>query len=273
MAYTIDVLRGSKSQKIKQNRHDLLSTYSIGKDKSSDAWQMLGQYLLVQGLLDEAEIENGYPVLKLNDRSWEILRKQRSIDISVPPLAKKHSGKCEFSSSTNAYLVTLQLHQQGLSVAEIAKQRNRSEGTIWQHLERLLESNQPININSLITIERQSNILEAFRTLGVDAPARDIYDHLRERYSYGEIRLIRVLYKQKFRTSESSISEVQEGDKLPSKVVLSTTRKNTQIYNPYYEENYEDETKFEEEFDSLSMIDTSVDYGYLADVSDPESYF
>jgi ATP-dependent DNA helicase RecQ len=81
MMYIIEVLRGSRKQKIEQNGHHLLSTYGIGIDKTADEWKMLGRSLLHQGLVDETN--DGYRVLKLNKRSWEILRKQRSVQIAV----------------------------------------------------------------------------------------------------------------------------------------------------------------------------------------------
>lgn len=81
MTHIIDVLRGSKKRKIEQYGHHLLSTYSIGKDKSLAEWKMLGRSLIHQDLLDETS--DGFSVLKLNKRSWEILKKQRKVKISV----------------------------------------------------------------------------------------------------------------------------------------------------------------------------------------------
>jgi ATP-dependent DNA helicase RecQ len=81
MTHIIDVLRGSKKRKIEQYGHHLLSTYSIGKDRSLAEWKMLGRSLIHQNLLDETS--DVFSVLKLNERSWEILRKQRKVNISV----------------------------------------------------------------------------------------------------------------------------------------------------------------------------------------------
>jgi ATP-dependent DNA helicase RecQ len=81
MMHIIEVLRGSTKKKIEDYGHHLLSTYGIGKDRSIDEWKMLGRSLLHQGLLDESN--DGYRILKLNKRSWEILRKQRSVEIAV----------------------------------------------------------------------------------------------------------------------------------------------------------------------------------------------
>ncbi len=88
MIHIIDVLRGSRKQKIEQYGHHLLSTYGIGKDKSVEAWKMLGRSLLHQGLVDETS--DGYRILKLNKLSWEVLRSQRSVHIAITetPVAK-----------------------------------------------------------------------------------------------------------------------------------------------------------------------------------------
>ncbi|WP_413175678.1 DNA helicase RecQ [Anabaena azotica] len=88
MLYIIDVLRGAKNQKIALNKHDQLSTYGIGKDKTVDEWRILGRSLLHQGLLEQTA--DGYSVLKLNPLSWEVMRKQRSVSIAVP-IAQKIS--------------------------------------------------------------------------------------------------------------------------------------------------------------------------------------
>jgi ATP-dependent DNA helicase RecQ len=98
MTHIIDVLRGSRRQKIEQNGHHLLSTYGIGKDRSAEAWKMLARSLLHQGLVDETT--NGYRILKLNKLSWEVLRSQRNVQIaitqtSIEPLSEPNSRGAE----------------------------------------------------------------------------------------------------------------------------------------------------------------------------------
>ncbi len=51
---------------------------------------MLGRSLIHQRLVDETT--DGYSVLKLNEASWEILRKQRSVTIAVDPIKPGSSG-------------------------------------------------------------------------------------------------------------------------------------------------------------------------------------
>jgi ATP-dependent DNA helicase RecQ len=96
MNHIIDVLRGSKGQRITQKGHDKLTTYGIGKDKTVDQWRLLGRTLLQQGLLDETT--DGYPVLKLNPRSWEVLRKQQSVLVAITPQKEDRGDRRSQSS-------------------------------------------------------------------------------------------------------------------------------------------------------------------------------
>ncbi len=85
MSHIIDVLRGSKSQKVLQYKHDQLTTYGIGKDRTADDWRLLGRSLLHQGLLGQTT--DGYSVLRLNALSWEVMRRKKTVLIAIttPP--------------------------------------------------------------------------------------------------------------------------------------------------------------------------------------------
>ncbi|MEG4625336.1 DNA helicase RecQ [Microcoleus sp. w1-18aA5] len=83
MNHIIDVLRGSKNQKILQYQHNQLSTYGIGKDRSAEEWKKLSRSLLNQGFLEERT--DGFPILKLNEKSWEIMKRQRIVEIAIEP--------------------------------------------------------------------------------------------------------------------------------------------------------------------------------------------
>ena len=95
IGHTIDVLRGSKGERVLKHGHDQLSTYGIGKDRSLDEWRSLARSLLHQGLVEEAS--DGYSVLRLNDLSWEVLRKQRPVMVAIMPgkVEKAEKGAIE----------------------------------------------------------------------------------------------------------------------------------------------------------------------------------
>lgn len=81
MNHIIDILLGSANKKVLENGHHLLSTYGIGKDRSKDDWKHLGRFLINQGWVTESPDQ--YHILKLNDASWQILRKQKQVYLAV----------------------------------------------------------------------------------------------------------------------------------------------------------------------------------------------
>jgi ATP-dependent DNA helicase RecQ len=117
VSHIINVLRGSKNKKIEQNGHHLLSTYGIGKDQSVDAWRNLARSLLHQGLM--AETTDGYPVLKLNQQSWEILRKKRTVYIAVPQSSsQKQMSNADLDIETQQLLIRLRKKRKLLADAQ-----------------------------------------------------------------------------------------------------------------------------------------------------------
>ena len=82
-AHIIDILRGSRSERIVSRGHDTLSVHGIGATWRVPEWRELIRALRHQGLV--VETQDGYPVLSLNAASWEVLRDQRSVQISERP--------------------------------------------------------------------------------------------------------------------------------------------------------------------------------------------
>lgn len=79
--YVIDVLRGSKSEKIREE-HKRLTVFGIGKDISREDWQHYARELLHAGYLQQSEGE--YPVLKLTDKSKAVLFKSEKVFVQSP---------------------------------------------------------------------------------------------------------------------------------------------------------------------------------------------
>ncbi|NER78883.1 MAG: DNA helicase RecQ [Leptolyngbya sp. SIO1D8] len=100
LVHIIDVLRGSQKKRIRELRHDQLSTYGIGKDRSVEEWKLLGRSLLHQGLMTETT--DGFPVLKLNAASWQVLRKQISVQVAIPDDLKGSSAMATLGQSGEA---------------------------------------------------------------------------------------------------------------------------------------------------------------------------
>ncbi len=317
MRHVIDVLRGAQTQKVRDSGHDQLPIYGYGKQLSVDEWLRIGRALIHQGLLDETH--DGYPIPRLNALSWEVIHKQREVEIAAPviPIAPRlerpgrqafsdrdsdepavpdapgteelfqHLRKLrkqiadeqgvppyvifpdtslwrwpasalrqkgsssrfpalaraslrhsipflrtkfarfaknrgwrwnwaasnhqrsktvekpakESSASLPAGSVTRQLtlamFQQGLSIDEIAQNRNLSRGTILTHLAELLESGEALDMERLIRPERYDVIANALKEVGGEL-LKPVKERLGDEYSYDEIRLVRAATKRAF---------------------------------------------------------------------------
>ncbi|MEH1906046.1 MAG: DNA helicase RecQ [Nostoc sp.] len=102
------------------------------------------------------------------------------------------------NSASYTELQTLQLHQQGLNIAQIAQKRNLSPATVRNHLEKLIEKNQSVDLSQLIPLEHQQKIWQVLEVLG-DISLTPIKEQLGESYSFDEIRLVRGKWRRQNR--------------------------------------------------------------------------
>jgi ATP-dependent DNA helicase RecQ len=93
-------------------------------------------------------------------------------------------------------MITLQHYQRGLNIEEIASQRNLSASTIVAHLAELIEMNQPVALDDLVTPLKQKVIIQAIAQLGGNS-LRTLKEYLGENYSYDEIRLVVAWWRRK----------------------------------------------------------------------------
>ncbi|MEH2130479.1 MAG: DNA helicase RecQ [Nostoc sp.] len=103
-----------------------------------------------------------------------------------------------YNSSSYTELQTLQLHQQGLNIAQIAQKRNLSPATVSSHLEKLIAKNQPVDLNQLVPLEHQQKIWQVLEVLG-DISLTPIKEQLGESYTFDEIRLMRGKWRRENR--------------------------------------------------------------------------
>ncbi|MBD2103694.1 DNA helicase RecQ [Leptolyngbya sp. FACHB-261] len=97
------------------------------------------------------------------------------------------------SSPSLTQKLTLELYQQGLSLEEIAQQRQLKARTIADHLASLIEAGEISDLERLVSPDRHEVILATFKKLGSEAltPVREC---LGEQYTYDEIRFVRALH-------------------------------------------------------------------------------
>ncbi len=106
------------------------------------------------------------------------------------------------SDIATTHLTTYQLFQDGLSLADIALKRNIRLSTVNGHMSKLIEAGYEIDIDKLVSIERQTVINKAIEEAGSHS-LRNIREVTGETYDYQEIGLVRASWEAKHRAAEN----------------------------------------------------------------------
>ena len=92
--HVIDVVRGVDSDKVKQWRHDQVSTYGIGAEQSEAEWRAILRQAIALGLV--VVDHDGYNALKLTDAARPVLRGEQKVQLrqyQKPVKPKRQSTK------------------------------------------------------------------------------------------------------------------------------------------------------------------------------------
>jgi ATP-dependent DNA helicase RecQ len=101
--YVIDVLKGSKEQRLLANNHDALSVYGIGEEYSKNQWLTIGDKLLELGAVAIGE----FKVYKLTAFGAEVLKGIHSIDLKKERLSVQKTDKKQKVSYFDDYDVEI----------------------------------------------------------------------------------------------------------------------------------------------------------------------
>ncbi|MCF6455057.1 ATP-dependent DNA helicase RecQ [Vibrio sp. MMG022] len=84
MGYVVEVLRGMQNIRVRENGHDKISTYAIGRDHSHDYWISIFRQLIHKGLLSQNITRNS--TLQLTEEARPLLRGDVALELAVPRL-------------------------------------------------------------------------------------------------------------------------------------------------------------------------------------------
>ncbi|MDG3086703.1 ATP-dependent DNA helicase RecQ [Vibrio hannami] len=100
MGYVVEVLRGMQNIRVRENGHDKLSTYGIGREHSHDYWISIMRQLIHKGLLFQNITRSS--TLQLTEEARPLLRGERTLELAVPRLdTAARSAKSEKLTSKN----------------------------------------------------------------------------------------------------------------------------------------------------------------------------
>jgi len=82
MGHVIDVLLGSRKDRLLQLGHDRLSTYGIGEEKSREYWNSLLRHLVHKKYLTQDV--GRFSILTLTEAAWPLLRGEETLSMALP---------------------------------------------------------------------------------------------------------------------------------------------------------------------------------------------
>jgi len=97
MRHVIDVLRGADNERIRNLRHNELTTYGIGSERSDAEWTSLLRQLLHRGFLLQ-DIAN-YSVLKLTGEARTLLKGEIQLELAKPRLRERGKKKRKLAAA------------------------------------------------------------------------------------------------------------------------------------------------------------------------------
>ncbi|UTM57233.1 ATP-dependent DNA helicase RecQ [Photobacterium sp. CCB-ST2H9] len=80
--HVVDVLRGLQNAKVREQGHDKLSTYGIGREHSHEFWVSILRQLIHRGFLSQNIVNHS--TLQLTEKARAILRGEASLQLAVP---------------------------------------------------------------------------------------------------------------------------------------------------------------------------------------------
>jgi ATP-dependent DNA helicase RecQ len=87
LQHVADVLGGGNTEKVRRWRHETLSTFGIGRDKTRAEWAALGRQLLKIGLLQQSQ--DGFSTVSLTHDGLAALKDGRNFTLTRPPESER----------------------------------------------------------------------------------------------------------------------------------------------------------------------------------------
>ncbi|PKV51022.1 ATP-dependent DNA helicase RecQ [Aquimarina sp. MAR_2010_214] len=139
---------------------------------------------------------NGVGRQKMQNYGYQFIK--AIIDFSAEKTKKK---KKKSTKKGNTHLETLTLYQQGLSIEEIALQRQLAQSTIFSHIMKLYENGESIDLKHFVSKEDLNTVKNAKKELDNPETLKPYFEHFEGAIDYNTIKLVLTILEEK--SSES----------------------------------------------------------------------
>ncbi len=178
-------LRGSAAKNVMQARLNELSTYGLLRDMSQESILLCIEQLVAAGCLSISR--GAYPTISITELGSRVMREHEQIELALPE-NERDPVEVEVVPPRTA-MQSYRLFSEGLSVSEIASQRNLVTNTIESHLVDCMRSGLSVDTSRLVSAEDREQIEKAIDEHGTDR-LKPIHDALQESISYNAIRFV-----------------------------------------------------------------------------------
>jgi ATP-dependent DNA helicase RecQ len=196
-------LRGSAAKNVLQAHLNELSTYGLLKDMKQDDILLYIDALIVARCLRVTPGE--YPMVLITELGEAVMRERERVELALPESGGHGASEsrdvanrsAEGVAPSSTVMETYALYRRGISLVEIASQRNCTARTIEGHLADCVRAGLAIDISQFVSESERVQIQKAIAEHGADK-LRPLRDALPESITYTMIRLV--------------IAELQQGD-------------------------------------------------------------
>lgn len=200
--YIVEILRGSRNQRVLQNRHHKLTPHGRGSSFSDKQLREIIGLLIQKKLLIKTADE--YPVIQLTQEGKDYL--EGSTPLMLPQLRHDQSKKSVslarptsnpgLLKRDSTYEKTLALIKQKPTLDEMSNRRGLSVGTILTHLEKISGQDPDWDISHLRPPLPEFKRIEAAFAKAQTWKLAPVKALLGDDYSYEKIRLARIFLNQ-----------------------------------------------------------------------------
>jgi ATP-dependent DNA helicase RecQ len=110
------------------------------------------------------------------------------IDLKSPKRARTQRTKRD-ATGKDTYQISLELYRDGVSIADIARERGIQPSTVENHLARFIATGE-IQLHELVPLHKVETIRDAVLKFNDSGPLSPIKEFLGDDYTYGEIRAV-----------------------------------------------------------------------------------
>lgn len=198
------ILRGSQATSITRYGHHQIPSYGVLNLFTGKKIVETIDWLIEHGYFKL--IGGGYPVVQLTPKGEQALHQELPIELPLPP--SKHDDP---ESNINTVEKTYELFQRGLTPEQIAAERNRVVGTIYNHLAELIERGD-VSVDDVIPTDIRRQIESAIAKAGMESLS-PIKELLPDEISYDQIRCVVIAARSR---RSSMTTKKEETVELPS---------------------------------------------------------